>query len=102
MKDLHVRRKCIQSLVKVVHLNQYARSSHNTKHVSARVCELVVPGEGEFDCNAEAFDRHDRNGADHGADGDVYDRVCASILGDNDENHEDAKHSNCEAVQHKT
>ena len=100
--DVHIRRECVESLVKVVHLNQYTSGGDNTEHVGARVRELVVPGKGEFDCNAEAFDRHDRNGANHGADGDVNDGICASIPGNDGENHERAENSNRKAVQHKT
>lgn len=102
MENVHIRGECIESLVEVVHLDQYTGSGHNTKHVSAWVRELVIPGKGEFDCNAEAFDRHDRNGANQGADGDVNDGICASVPGDDGENHEHAEHGNREAVQHKT
>lgn len=59
MGDVHIRGECVKSLIEVVHLDQYTSGGHNAKHISARVCELVVPGKGEFDCNAEAFDRHD-------------------------------------------
>ena len=75
IEDVHIRRECVKSLVEVVHLNHYTSGGHNPEHISARVRELVVPGKGEFDCNAEAFDRHDRNGANHGADGDVDDGI---------------------------
>jgi len=101
VEDVHVRRECIESLIEVVHLNQYTTGGHNTEHIGARVGELVVPSEGEFDRNAEAFDRHDRNGANHGADGDVNDGICTSIPGNDGENHERAEYSNREAVQHK-
>lgn len=100
-EDVHIRGECVESLIEVVHLNQYATGGHDTKHISARVCELVVPSKGEFDCNTEAFDRHDRNRADQGADGDVNDGICASIPGNDGENHERAEYSNREAVQHK-
>lgn len=63
--------------------------------------ELVFPGKGKLDCNAETFDRHDRNGANQGADGDVNDGIRTPVPGDNSENHEDAEHSNGETVQHK-
>jgi len=101
MGDVHIRGECVQSLVEVVHLNQYTRGGHNPKHISARVCKLVVPGKGEFDRNTKALDRHDRNGANHGTDGDVDDGIRAPISGDDGKNHEDAEHSDGEAVQQK-
>lgn len=101
VEDVHICRECIESLVEVVHLNQYTSGGHNAEHIGARMGELVVPSEGEFDCNAEAFDRHDRNGANHGADGDVNDGIFASIPGNDRENHERAEYSNREAVQQK-
>jgi len=100
--DVHIRRERVEGLIEVVHLNQYTSGGDNAEHVGARMRELVVPGKGEFDCNAEAFDRHDRNGANHGADGDVNDGICAPISRNDSENHERAKYSNREAVQHKT
>jgi len=101
MRDVHIRGERIESLIKVVHLNQYTPSGHNPKHISARVCELIVPSKGEFDCNTETFDRHDRNGANQGTDGDVNDRICAPIPWDDGENHEGTEHNNGEAVQHE-
>ena len=65
------------------------------------MCKLVFPGEGEFDCNTEAFDRHDRDGANERADGDVNNGVCAPIPGDDGKNHEHAEHGNREAIQQK-
>jgi len=97
----NIRGECVQSLIKVVHLNHYAHGGHNAKHISARVCELIIAGKGEFHRNAEALDRHDRYRADKRADGDVNDRVCAPIPRDDGEDHEHAEHSDGEAIQHE-
>lgn len=41
--------------------------------------KLIVMVEGEFQSNAERFDRHDRNGANGRADGDVNQWVLLSV-----------------------
>lgn len=36
--------------------------------------ELVIPVEGELECDAQAFDSHNRDRADEGANGDIDQR----------------------------
>ena len=95
---VHIRGERVQRLVKVVHLDHYTHGGHNTKHISAWVCELVVPSKCEFDRDPKAFDRHNRHGANQRTDRDINDRVCASVARDDSENHENAEHSDGEAI----
>jgi len=43
------------------------------------VSELVVPGKGQLDGNTDTLDGHDGHGSDSAADGDIDQRVLASI-----------------------
>lgn len=72
--DVHVRGERVESFVEVVHLHQYAAYHNYAEHVCAWMCKLVVATQGEFDSDAESFDRHDRDGADQRTYGNVNQR----------------------------
>jgi hypothetical protein len=80
---LHVRRECVEGLVEEVHLYKDAADDDKTKHVGARMCELVLARNGQLDGDTEALDSHDGHGAKDGADGDIDKRVCAPVPGGN-------------------
>jgi hypothetical protein len=63
----HVSRESIQSLVKVVHLDEDTKHNDNPENICTRMGELVVTRHSEFDCDPEAFDGHDGYRADGGA-----------------------------------
>lgn len=68
-----------QGLVEVVHLRQNADDCDENKDVGAGVGELVVTGKGQLDGNTDTLDGHDGDGADGAADGNIDQRVLASI-----------------------
>lgn len=68
-----------QRLVKVVHLGEDADCRDKDKDVGAGVGELVVASQGQLDGNTDALDGHDGDGSDGAADGNVDQRVLASI-----------------------
>lgn len=77
--SLHIRRKLTQSFVEVVHLRQNADHYHNYKHICRGMRELVIAPESELQGNTKCLDRHNGDGADCRADGDVDKRILATI-----------------------
>ena len=63
--------------------------------------ELIVAREGELYCDAEALDRHDRDGADERADGYVHDRIGPAVSRDNDVDHDEAEDEHDQTVEHE-
>ncbi len=61
--------------------------------------ELVIACEGELDGYAKAFDSHDADGADEGADGDVNDWVRASVPWDDDIDHDEREYKHGKAIK---
>lgn len=78
-EDVHVRGKGVKRLVEVVHLHNDAARDEETEDVRRGAPELVVPRQGKLDRDAEALDRHDRDGTDKGADGEVHERERAPV-----------------------
>ena len=64
MPHAHVGGKGVQCLIEVVHLHQDADDHDNGEDIRARVCQLVLPGKSELECNSEPFDGHDGDRAD--------------------------------------
>lgn len=64
--------------------------------------ELVVPSKCELEGNSEGFDRHDGDGADGRADGDIYQRVRFPISWCDSVDHYDGKNGNHEAIYEET
>jgi len=58
---VHIGGECVESFIKVIHLNHYAEANHYAKDISADVDKLIIASEGELHGDAEAFDRHDRD-----------------------------------------
>lgn len=88
---IHVGRELAQSLVKVVHLRHNAAYDHDDEHVGRGMCELIVPVESHFQSNAKGLDGHDGDGSGSRADGQIYQRVFAAVLGGNLVNHDGAE-----------
>ena len=63
------------------------------------MCELVVPGKCQLDCNAEALDRHYGHASDCAADGDVDERVLAAVRRRDTVDHYDGEDGDCAAVE---
>lgn len=61
--------------------------------------ELVVPRKGHLECQAECLDEHDRYGPGGGADGEVDERVLATVLGRDLVDHEEGEDGDEEAVE---
>lgn len=101
-KDLHVGREGVEGFVEVVHLHEDTEHNDDAEYVSAWVGELVFTAEGEFDCDTEAFDGHDGDGADERADGDVDDGIGATVTGDDTVYHDEGEYKDCETVHQET
>ena len=63
------------------------------------MCELVVTRECHLERQTERLDEHDRDGAGRGTDGEVDERVLATILGCDLVDHEDGEDGDEQAVK---
>lgn len=88
-----------QRLVEVVHLCENAAHNHDDEHISRRMRKLVVTRKRHLERQSKRLDEHDRHGARRRADGEVNERVFATILGRNLVDHEDGKDRDEEAVE---
>lgn len=95
---LHRGRELVQCLVEVIHLCQNAEPGYNGKDICRRMGELIVAPEGELQRNAKRLDGHDRDGADSGADRDVYQRVLLSVHGRDAVDHDGGENRDSEAI----
>lgn len=68
-----------ECLVEVVHLRQDADRRDDHEDVGRGMRELVVPGKGELQRDAEGLDGHDGHRADQGADSQVDKRVLLAV-----------------------
>lgn len=84
---VHVRGKGVERLVEVVHLYDDAARDEEAEDVCRGTSELVVPRQGKLDRDTEALDRHDRDGTDKRADGEVHERERASVSRDDEVYH---------------
>jgi hypothetical protein len=100
-QDVHVGGELAQGFVEVVHLRENAAHHQDNKDVCRRVCELVVPRKRHLERDTERFDEHDRYRAGGGANGEVDERVLATVLGRNLVDHEDAEDDAEGAVEEK-
>lgn len=64
--------------------------------------KLIFAGKCELQRNAESLDRHDGDGADRGADGQVDERVLLAVDRRNLVDHDGCENGNCHAVQEET
>jgi hypothetical protein len=76
---VHVGIELTQGLVEVIHLCQDADDCDENEDVCAWVSELVVAAQGQLDGDTDTFYCHDGDGANSAADGNVNQRVLASI-----------------------
>lgn len=97
--DLHVARKAGEGLVEVVHLRQDAYGCENHKDISRGVRKLVVAGKSKLQGDTESLDRHDGDGADGGADGQVNEGVLLSVDWCDLVNHEYGEGDDCDGVE---
>lgn len=84
---VHRGRERVQRFVEVVHLGENAEACHDGKHIGGCVNKLVVALKREFHSNAKGLDRHNRDRANGGADGDVDERVLLSVQRSNSIDH---------------
>jgi hypothetical protein len=96
---LHVRGELTQRLVEVVHLRENAPYNHDDEDICGRMRELVVARKGHLERQTERLDEHDGHGAGGRANGEVDERVLATILGRDLVNHEDGENGDEEAVE---
>lgn len=97
--DVHVCVELTQRLVKVVHLGQNAHRGDEDEDVSAWVGELVASGKSELDGDTDALDGHDGNGSDGAADGEVHERVLASVARRDAVDHDNGEDGHEDAVE---
>lgn len=88
-----------ECLVEVVHLRQDADRGQDHEDVGRRVRELVVAGKGELQRDAKGLDRHDGDGADGGADGQVDERALLAVRRGHLVDHDDGEDCNEEHVE---
>jgi hypothetical protein len=100
--SLHVSRELAQSLVEVVHLRKDAAYDHDHKDVGRRMRKLVVTRERHLERQTKGLDEHDGHGTGCRADGEVDERVLATVLWRDLVNHEDGEDGNKEAVEEET
>lgn len=79
-----------------------AQSNDETKDVGTRKGKLIIASESEFDRDTETFDGHNRDGTDHGADGDVDYWIGATVSGDDDVDHDEREYKDSKAVHQET
>jgi hypothetical protein len=91
-----------KGLVKVVHLCHDAAYDHDDEYVCRGVCELIVPCEGHFEGDTECLDGHNGDGSGCRADGQVYQRILAAMLGRNLVDHDGAESGDKCAIEEKT
>ena len=91
-----------QGLVEVVHLREDAAYDHDDEDVGRGVGELVVARECHLERNAECLDEHDGDGAGCRTNGEVNERVLATVFGRNLVYHEDAEDDTESAVEEET
>jgi len=88
---LHICRELTQSFVEIVHLRQNTDDHHNDEYICRRMRELIASAQSEFQGDTKCLDRHDGDGANCRADGDVDERVLATISWRNAINHDAGK-----------
>lgn len=66
------------------------------------MAELVISGKRELQSNAESLDRHDGNGADGGADGEIDECVVFAVLRRDPIDHEDGKGDDGDSIQEES
>jgi hypothetical protein len=99
--NAHVGVELTQSLVKVVHLSQNADDGNQYKDIGAGVSKLVVSGKSQLDGNAHTLDGHDGHGADSAADGNVDERILASVARAHAVDHGDGEDDDQQDVEEK-
>lgn len=99
---LHVAGEASKCLVKVIHLGDNAETSQNHKDISRRVAELVVACKGKLEGDAESLGRHDGNGADSRADGEIDERILLAVVWGNSVDHEDSKRDDGDGIEEET
>ena len=91
-----------QGLVEVVHLRENAADDQDYEDVCRRVCKLVVSSKCHLQGNTEGLDKHDGDGAGCRTNGEVNERVLATVFGRNLVYHEDAEDDTESAVEEET
>ena len=99
--NVHIRRKRIQRLIKIIHLHQNTPRSHRREYIRARMGELVVALQRELDGDAEALDGHHGDRAGERAYRDVDERVGAPVPRGDVVDHDEAEDEHGEAVHHE-
>lgn len=100
--SLHVRRELTQGLVEVVHLRKDATYDHDNEDVCRRMRKLVITCERHLERQTKGLDEHDRHRTGCRADGEVDERILATVLWRNLVDHEDGEDGNKEAVEEET
>lgn len=101
-KCVHVRGKGVERLVEVVHLDDDAARDEEAEDVCRGASELVVPRQSKLDRDTEALDRHDRDGTDKRADGEIHERERASVPRDDEVDHAQREDGHDETVEQES
>lgn len=91
LMHLHVSRERGQRLVEVIHLSQDTDCCQDQEDVSRRMAKLVIASKGELEGDSKGLDRHDGNGADCRAYGQVDKRIFLAVKRRNSVYHDDGK-----------
>lgn len=98
-RHIHVGRELAKGLVEVVHLCENAAYHQDNEDIGRRMRELIVSRECHLQRDAERLDEHDRDGASRRANGEVNQRVLATVLGRDLVDHDDGEDSDKGAVE---
>lgn len=101
-KYVHVRGKGVERLVEVVHLYDDTARNEEAENVCRGASELVVPRQGKLDRDTEALDRHDRDGTDKRADGEIHERERASVPRYDEVDHAQGEDGHDETVEQES
>lgn len=80
-----------ECLVEVVHLGQNADGGQDHEDISRRVRKLVLSSKGKLQRDAKSLDRHDRDGANGRANGEVDESILAAVDGGDLVYHDDGE-----------
>lgn len=99
LADVHVCTELAQGLVEIIHLCHDGDHSDDHKGICARVDQLILAAECEFESNTEPLDRTNGDASDSTADAEVDQRVLLAVFGGHIVDHEDGKGDHDRAVE---
>lgn len=85
--NLHIGGKHVESLVKVIHLDNDTHANKDSKDIGRGVGKLIRAREGQLEGNAKSLGSHDSDGPNQRADRDIDDRSLVAVSGHHSVDH---------------